>query len=233
MEFANVLLETNDLSFLPLLLHSNDPEISSTPCLWKIVRDVDVRGTTVEASIVMAGNLIVYSMGPACLIGADRERREILAFIGRDVDAHCFQESVLPALCRLTEFVTRPQDPAAPSQAEVPAGGTRAMRDRDLRVLTLAALRPVPDFSRLVSASPLQRVPASQTLTLARSKWAGAVSVDSITETTRLWIKFAEHFVRGTQVAIWRQTKSALMRCSTNLRALLTHSIGMTLDFAL
>jgi hypothetical protein len=123
--FANVVLETNDLSFLPLLLHSNDTKISSTPCLWKIVRDVDVRGTTVEASILMAGNLIVYCMGPACLIGADRERREILAFIGRDVDAHCFQESVLPALCRLTEFVTRPQDPAAPSQAEVPAGGTR------------------------------------------------------------------------------------------------------------
>jgi len=122
---ANVVLETNDLSFLPLMLHSNDTKISSTPCLWKIVRDVDVRGTTVEASILMAGNLIVYCMGPACLIGADRERREILAFIGRDVDADCFQESVLPALCRLTEFVTRPHDPSALSQAEVPAGGTR------------------------------------------------------------------------------------------------------------
>jgi hypothetical protein len=123
--FANVVLETNDLSFLPLLLHTNDTKISSTPCLWKIVRDVDVRGKIVEASILTAGNLIVYCMGPACLIGADRERREILAFIGRDVDALCFQESVLPALRRLTEFVTRPQDPAAPPQAEGPAGGTR------------------------------------------------------------------------------------------------------------
>jgi len=125
LELANVVLETNDLSFLLLLPHSTAGEISSTPCLWKIVRDVDVRGTTAEASILMAGNLIFYSMGPACLMGADRERREILAFIGRDVDAHSFQQSILPALCRLTEFVTRPQDIAVPGRTEVPAGGPR------------------------------------------------------------------------------------------------------------
>jgi hypothetical protein len=125
LELANVVLETNDLSFLPLLPHSTAGEISSTPCLWKIVRDVDVRGTTAEASILMAGNVIFYCMGPACLIGADRERREILAFIGRDVDAHSFQQSILPALCRLTEFVTRPQDIAVPARTEVPAGDPR------------------------------------------------------------------------------------------------------------
>jgi hypothetical protein len=45
-------------------------------------------------------------MGPACLIAADRERREILAFLGLEVDACLFQQSILPALCRLTEFVT-------------------------------------------------------------------------------------------------------------------------------
>jgi hypothetical protein len=125
LELATVVLETNDLSFLPLLPHSHAGEISSTPCLWKLVRDVDVRGTTVEPSILMAGNLIVYCMGPACLIGADRERREILAFIGRDVDAYSFQQFILPALCRLTEFVTRPQDIALPAHPEVPVGGSR------------------------------------------------------------------------------------------------------------
>jgi hypothetical protein len=40
-----------------------------------------------EPTIVMAGNLITYSMGPACLIAADRERKEILAFIGTAADA--------------------------------------------------------------------------------------------------------------------------------------------------
>jgi hypothetical protein len=79
---------------------------------------------TGETTILMAGNVIVYSMGPACLIGADRERREILAFIGRDVDAHSFQESIVPALCRLTEFVARRQQaPAKMRSTHVPMGG--------------------------------------------------------------------------------------------------------------
>jgi hypothetical protein len=72
----------------------------------------------------MAGSLIIYSMGPACLVGADRERGEILAFIGRDVDARVFQESILPALVRLTEFVTRKQQmPNIPQNAGLPIGG--------------------------------------------------------------------------------------------------------------
>ncbi len=124
LEFASVVLETNDLSFLPSLSRLSASEISPKSCRWKIVRDVDVRGTTAETSIVMAGNLIVYSMGPACLVGADRERSEILAVIGRDVDAHCFEESILPALCRLTEFVTRQQEAPMVIHAELAIGGT-------------------------------------------------------------------------------------------------------------
>jgi hypothetical protein len=122
LEIANIVLETNDLSFLPSLSRLSSAEISTKSCFWKIVRDVDVRGTTIEASIVMAGNLIVYSMGPACLIGADRERSEILAFIGRDVDTHSFQEAILPALCRLTEFVTRQREAPIMIRPEVAMG---------------------------------------------------------------------------------------------------------------
>jgi hypothetical protein len=110
LEIANVLLETNDLSFLSSLSQMAAREPALQSCRWKMVRDMDVPGATSEASIVMAGSLIVYCMGPACLIGADRERGEILAFIGRDVDARHFQESILPSLMRLTEFVTRKQD---------------------------------------------------------------------------------------------------------------------------
>jgi hypothetical protein len=124
LEFADVLLETNDFSFLPTLPQPSSRDSYSQSCLWKIVRDLDVRGATTDASIVMAGSLIVYSLGPACLIGADRERGEILAFIGRDVDVRVFQESVLPALIRLTEFVTRKQEtPAIARGAEVPIEG--------------------------------------------------------------------------------------------------------------
>ena len=75
-----------------------------------------------EASIVMAGSLIVYSMGPACMIAADRERKEVLAFIGIEVDARIFQEGVLPALCRLTEFVMRQEAPQPVRPAEVALG---------------------------------------------------------------------------------------------------------------
>ena len=127
LEFANVLLETNDLSFFPSLSLLNPsissaPSPSSQPCLWKIVRDVDVRLKIAEASIVMAGSLIVYSMGPACVIGADRERKEILAFLGVEVDARIFQEAILPALCRLTEFVMRQETPQPARVAPVAVG---------------------------------------------------------------------------------------------------------------
>jgi hypothetical protein len=123
LEIANVVLETNDWSFLSSLSSLNAARISTKSCVWKIVRDVDARGTTIEASIIMAGNLIVYSMGPACLIGADRERSEILAIIGRDVDTRYFQEAILPALCRLTEFVTRQQEAPIMICPEVAIGG--------------------------------------------------------------------------------------------------------------
>ncbi len=109
LESADVLLETNDLSFLSSLsrVGTSISSSSAQPCLWTVVRDVDVRGKVTEASIIMAGCLIIFSLGPACLIGADRERKEILAFIGLDVDARTFQESIFPALRRLTEFVMR------------------------------------------------------------------------------------------------------------------------------
>lgn len=124
LEFANISLETNDLRFLSSLFQIAVREPSSASCLWRIVRDLDVRGAIIEASIVMAESLIIYSMGPACLIGADRERGEILAFIGWDVDASVFQESILPALIRLTEFVTRKQQMAnMPQNAGLSIGG--------------------------------------------------------------------------------------------------------------
>jgi hypothetical protein len=127
LESGGVVIETNDLSLLPpsYVVDVTIP-LPSRSCLWKIIRDVDVRGTIAEASIIMAGSLIVYTMGPACLIGADRERNEILAFIGRDVDKACFHRSILPALQRLTEFVTRKQEPSTVVEnAEAAIGGHR------------------------------------------------------------------------------------------------------------
>jgi len=76
-------------------------------CLWKIVRDTDVSNKLAEGSIVVLGDVIVYSRGSACLIAADRQHREILAFLGASVGVREYQDSIVPALARLTEFVTR------------------------------------------------------------------------------------------------------------------------------
>jgi hypothetical protein len=124
LEFVNVSLETNDLTFVLLLSRLAVREPSSKTCLWKMIRDVDVRGATTEPSIIMAGNLILYSRGPACVIGADRERSEILAFIGCDVDAPFFEEAILPSLIRLTELVARrPETPMMARSLEASVRG--------------------------------------------------------------------------------------------------------------
>ena len=110
LESSTVVVETNDLSLLPSL--SSSGSSSSQRCSWKLIRDLDNTFKPSEVSIIMTGSLIVYSMGPACIIGADRERKQILAFIGTGVDAECFETSILPSLSRLTDFVTRPQENA-------------------------------------------------------------------------------------------------------------------------
>ena len=116
LDFAHIELETNDPSFVaawsgPAATPPSVPPDSSNSlptCFWKIVRDPDVHHRLAEPSFVDAGDLAVCTMGPACLMAADRGRKELLAFIGSEVDARAFQELILPAFCRLTEFVTNP-----------------------------------------------------------------------------------------------------------------------------
>jgi hypothetical protein len=132
LEFARVTLETNDLSFFPeagsqasdASSHTANPGDPLPPaCLWKILRDLDTRQPLAEPAIVMSGNLITYTMGPACLIAADRERKEVLAFIGIAADARIFRETIFPALCRLTEFVIRSSEPTVAHALEaLPVG---------------------------------------------------------------------------------------------------------------
>lgn len=114
LDCATIILQTNDLSFFPST--ETAPEVPASSrvqnqpppsCLWKIIRDVNVSQDLAEPSTIISDDLIVYSMGPACIIAADRTRRELLAFIGASVDARAYQLTILPTLYRLTEFVTR------------------------------------------------------------------------------------------------------------------------------
>lgn len=110
---ASVTLETNDLRFLPstaaleFSAASNIDDQLTPSCLWRIVRDADVAQELAEVTALLSDDLVVYSMGPACIVAADRARREVLAFIGASVDARAYQLTILPTLYRLTEFVTR------------------------------------------------------------------------------------------------------------------------------
>ena len=123
LEFASVTLETNDLSFFPTTatVPNVDPQLPS--CLWKLVRDFDSHQEPAEISIVMAGSVTVYSLGPACMIAADRDLREILGFIGAAIDERVFRDTIYPALLRLTEFVTRPVSAAPVAAAPKLADG--------------------------------------------------------------------------------------------------------------
>jgi hypothetical protein len=100
-------VETNDFTLLPALpLDTEWDEIRMPSFEWKLIRDLDAPGQLEEPLLLMSGKLTVVSMGTACLLGLDRERGELLCFIGAEVDAGAFQASLVPLFCQLTNEVT-------------------------------------------------------------------------------------------------------------------------------
>jgi hypothetical protein len=100
---ASVIVETNDFTLLPALPLDATPAHLHPPTLeWKLVRDLDAPGLLEEPLLLTTGNLTVVEMGTACLLGLDHERRELLCFIGVEVDSRTFQEFLVPYFCRLT-----------------------------------------------------------------------------------------------------------------------------------
>jgi hypothetical protein len=112
---TTVVVATNDFSLLPALpLADPSHDLDSSSLDWKLVRDSDAQGLLQEPLFLISGQLTIVGMGPACLLGVDHQRRELLGFIGRDVDARTFQEFLVPFLCRLsteageTDFLSFP-----------------------------------------------------------------------------------------------------------------------------
>jgi hypothetical protein len=100
---ALVVVETNDFALLPELpLETVLNESFPSNLSWKLVRDHDEHGLLQEPSHLICGGLTVVAMGAACLLGVDRERGELLGFIGAEIDPRTFQESLVPLLCRLS-----------------------------------------------------------------------------------------------------------------------------------
>jgi hypothetical protein len=103
---VRVTVQTNDFSLLPTLPSQPDPGISDDCNLeWKLVRDTGSSGLLETPTFLTAGALTVVEMGPACLLGLDHERRELLGFIGADIDARTHQDFLVPFLCRMTNEV--------------------------------------------------------------------------------------------------------------------------------
>jgi hypothetical protein len=100
---TTVRVETNDFSLLPELpLETEFNLFSSLDILWRVVRDFDAPGHLEEPLQLVSGPLTIVSMGTGCLLGADRERGELFAFIGASVDPRTFHDSLVPLLCRMS-----------------------------------------------------------------------------------------------------------------------------------
>ena len=108
---VQVTVQTNDFSLLPTLPSQPDPGIGNDCNLeWKLVRDTDSSGLLETPTFLTAGALTVVEMGPGCLLGLDHERRELLGFIGVDIDARTHHDFLVPLLCRMTSeaFAAKP-----------------------------------------------------------------------------------------------------------------------------
>jgi hypothetical protein len=103
---ACVVVKTNDITLLPAFPLGADLEASEAEIFqWKLVRDLDSRGHLGETVFLTSGALTIVEMGTACLLAVDHERRELLGFVGADVDARTHQEFLVPFLCRMTNEV--------------------------------------------------------------------------------------------------------------------------------
>jgi hypothetical protein len=104
-----VRVNTNDFSLLPALpLESASEDFGPDTFNWKLVRDSDVSGILQEPLVLLTGELTIVAMGPPCLLALDHQRRELVCFIGADVDSKSFQEFLVPFLCRMSAEAADP-----------------------------------------------------------------------------------------------------------------------------
>jgi len=100
----SLLVESNDPRLLATLSKMN-PEKSSNDepaFLWRIIRDPEAGDEIEPVSLIVDGDLNFLKMGTGVFAGVDRERKELLGFVGMGVSDCAFQESVAPLFVQLT-----------------------------------------------------------------------------------------------------------------------------------
>lgn len=98
---VNVIVKTNDITLLPAP-EVNFEAFGTNNFEWKLIRDLDCLGLLGQPMCITSGPLTFVGMGPACLIGVDRKRRELMAVLGGDIDRHTYQDRLVPLFCELT-----------------------------------------------------------------------------------------------------------------------------------
>lgn len=102
-----VSVQTNDIALFPAMpLEMNAPAAGEADLEWKLVRDLDTPGLLAPPLVLNCGVLTVVEMGTACLIAFDREQKQLIGFVGADVDGRTHQEFLVPYLRRMTAEAT-------------------------------------------------------------------------------------------------------------------------------
>ena len=101
---VHILVCTNDITLLPILPVQWYPNVPDRHAMeWKLIRDVDSRGPLQPPIVLASRDLTIITMGPACLLGFDRKSRELLGFVGADVDLYAYRKTVRPVLHQITQ----------------------------------------------------------------------------------------------------------------------------------
>ena len=103
---VRVTVKTNDITLLPAFPLDLDLEVPAEQRLeWRLIRDAGLPDLLGPPLFMTSGMLTIVTMGPACLIAADHQQRELLAFLGTAIDVPTHQDYLLPLLCQLTNEV--------------------------------------------------------------------------------------------------------------------------------
>lgn len=104
---ANIRVESNEITVIATMEDLFRPtlaRISPAPrsFLWKLVYDEDAPSDLRELTVIAYGPTRAASFGPACLIGVDHERNELVGFLGVAGNDYAFRQTIVPVLTELT-----------------------------------------------------------------------------------------------------------------------------------
>jgi hypothetical protein len=125
-----VLVESNDHKLLANLAEMNAEKSSNagSTFLWRIIRDPETGGEIEPVTLIVDGDLSFLKMGTGVFAGVDKERKELLGFVGTGVSECAFQESVAPLFVQLTMEAVRDgaHNPTAKMELALARGNANA-----------------------------------------------------------------------------------------------------------